>query len=375
MKRVVILQKYLAPYRIPIFNALARNPEVELSLLYYGKPEARRKWGVFPDRNFAEVQSRCISIKAGYERNLELPFSIFQDLNRLRPDVIICAPDSGGIAASLYAGKSGAKLSIWSEATPVTERKVSYLKGKLRRSLYQSARNFLVPGSLAESFLRHYRPEAEMHQAPNAIDEDSFRIDRDELARKFQAERLIITFSGSLIERKGVRLLLEAFLQLLREQPALREQCLLRIMGTGPLDLNDLRDSNVEFCGFCEKESYYDRFKESHIFVLPSLHDNNPLTVVEGLFSGNVMLLSDGVGNYPEAVRGNGIVIPAHSANELKRGLSGILTMSRAELLRMATLSLEIAPDFSVERSVNGFIAAIGAAHAGSDATVSRHVS
>ena len=146
-------------------------------------------------------------------------------------------------------------------------------------------------------------------------------------------------------------------------------------MGTGPLDLNDLRDCNVEFCGFCEKESYYDRFKESHIFVLPSLHDNNPLTVVEGLFSGNVMLLSDGVGNYPAADRDNGMVIPAHSANELKRGLSGILAMSRAELLRMATLSLEIAPDFSVERSVNGFLTAIGAAHAGSDATVSRHVS
>ena len=375
MKKVVILQKYLAPYRIPIFNALARRPEVELSLLYYGKPEARRKWGAFPDRDFAEVQSRCISIKAGYEKNLELPFSIFQDLNRLNPDVIICAPDSGGIAASLYARKSGARLSIWSEATPVTERKASYLKGKLRSSLYQNARNFLVPGSLAESFLRQYRPDAVMYQAPNAIDEDRFRIDRDELARKFQDKRLIITFSGSLIERKGVRLLLEAFRQLLQEQPALREQCLLRIMGTGPLDLNDLRNSNVEFCGFCEKESYYERFKESHIFVLPSLHDNNPLTVVEGLFSGNVMLLSDGVGNYPEAVRGNGMIIPAHSVNDLKRGLSDLLAMSRSELLRMATLSLEIAPDFSVERSVNGFIAAIDDAYACPAATASRQVS
>ena len=375
MKKVVILQKYLAPYRIPIFNALARRPEVELSLLYYGKPEARRKWGAFPDRDFAEVQSRCISIKAGYEKNLELPFSIFQDLNRLNPDVIICAPDSGGIAASLYARKSGARLSIWSEATPVTERKASYLKGKLRSSLYQNARNFLVPGSLAESFLRQYRPDAVMYQAPNAIDEVRFHIDQGELVRKFQSKRLIITFSGSLVERKGVRLLLEAFGQLLQEHPALLEQCLLRIMGTGPLDLNDLRNSNVEFCGFCEKESYYERFKESHIFVLPSLHDNNPLTVVEGLFSGNVMLLSDGVGNYPEAVRGNGMIIPAHSVNDLKRGLSDLLAMSRSELLRMATLSLEIAPDFSVERSVNGFIAAIDDAYACPAATASRQVS
>ncbi len=65
MKKVVILQKYLAPYRVPIFNALAGSPEMDLSLLYYGKPEARRIWSAFPDREFTEVQSRCISIKAG----------------------------------------------------------------------------------------------------------------------------------------------------------------------------------------------------------------------------------------------------------------------------------------------------------------------
>jgi hypothetical protein len=161
--RVVILQKYLAPYRVPIFNALARNAGIDLTLLYYGRPEARRKWGDFPDREFTEVQSRCISIKAGYEANLELPFSIFHDLGRLRPDVIICAPDSGGIAASLYAKRSGARFCIWSEATPVTERKTSYLKNNLRKTLYQGAANFIVPGILAERYLRQYLPEADMY--------------------------------------------------------------------------------------------------------------------------------------------------------------------------------------------------------------------
>ena len=360
--RVVILQKYLAPYRVPIFNALARSPEVDLSLLYYGKPEARRKWSTFANREFTEVQSRCISLKSGYEANRELPYSLFQDLIRLRPDVIICAPDSGGIAASLYAKMRGARVCIWSEATPVTELKVSPLKRKLRQTLYQNAVNFLVPGTLAETYIRQYCPEAIMYRAANAIDEEQFTITSDELAIKFHAERLILTFSGSLIERKGISLLLEAFRQLLQEQPVLKDRCLLRIMGTGPLDLSEFAGSNVELCGFCEKDSYYNKLKESHIFVLPSLHDNNPLTVVEGLFSGNVMLLTDAVGNYPEAVRGNGIVIPTHSIEELKRGLSSLLAMPRIELLRRAEISLEIAPEFSVARSVDGFRAAILAA-------------
>jgi glycosyltransferase involved in cell wall biosynthesis len=183
------------------------------------------------------------------------------------------------------------------------------------------------------------------------------------LSQKFLSERLVITFSGSLIERKGIRLLLEAFRQLLRERTALRERCLLRIMGTGPLDLSEFQDCNVEFRGFCEKDIYFNNFKNSHIFALPSLHDNNPLTAVEGLCAGNIMLLSDGVGNYPEAVRGNGLVVPAGSTAELKHGLAELLALPRNELLRMAAMSLEIAPEFSVARSVNGFLDSIRDAH------------
>ncbi len=244
----------------------------------------------------------------------------------------------------------------------MTERKITYIKGKLRRTLYKCAANFIVPGNLAETYLRQFLPEADMYRAANAIDEERFRIDMDELKQKFHAEQLVLTFSGSLVERKGIQLLLEAYRQLLNEQPGLREQCLLRIMGTGPLDLSEYQDNNVEFSGFCEKETYSNNFKKSHIFVLPSLHDNNPLTVVEGLFSGNVMLLSDGVGNHPEAVRGKGMVTHANSISEFKRGLSNILMLPRMELQRMAATSLEIAPEFSVARSVDGFRAAICAA-------------
>ena len=139
--------------------------------------------------------------------------------------MIICAPDIGGIAASLYAKISRARLCIWSEATPMTERKISYLKSKLRETLYRNALNFLVPGSLAESYLRQYRPEANIYWAPNAIDEERFCINRDELSQKFRAERLVITFSGSLVERKGIRLLLEVFRQLQKETPGLRDRC------------------------------------------------------------------------------------------------------------------------------------------------------
>ncbi|WP_158414163.1 glycosyltransferase family 4 protein [Geobacter pickeringii] len=359
MKKVVILQKYIAPYRIPLFNGIARHPDVELTLVYYGKPEARRRWSFFAGREFSEVQARCVSVNSGYERNMEFPHSLYADLVRLRPDFVICAPDMGGIATGIYSWKHETRYAIWSEAIPATEGRVSLWKKKLRQRLYRNAESFIVPGSLSETYIRAFCPTAQFHHAPNTVEEERFSLDREGVHAKFAGERLIVTFSGSLIERKGILLLLEAFIRVLREHPELRETCQLRVLGTGPLDISDFNDENIEVVGFCEQDAYAAHLRESHIFVLPSLHDNNPLTVVEGLFAGNVIVVTAGVGNHPEAVHGNGSVVSSGSADELAQALERLVTLPRAELLGMACNSLDIAHDFSVARSVDGFLAAI----------------
>jgi glycosyltransferase involved in cell wall biosynthesis len=362
MIRVVVLQKYLAPYRVPLFNRLARQRDIDLTVLYYGREEQRRRWTVFPDKAFREVQSRCIGVRAGYERNIELPLSLLSDLARRSPDCIICTPDIGGAAAYVHSRSRRSRLIIWSEAIPLTERRVNGARLFLRRLLYGRAAAFIVPGQLAADYIRTFQPGASISFAPNAIDEESFAVAPENVRDKFQRERLIITFSGSLIERKGVPLLLKAYRRLLEERPRMREKCLLRILGTGPLAAADAREHGIEFSGFCEGQRYRDYLRESHLLVLPSLHDNNPLTVVEGLFAGNVPLLADGVGNHPEAVKGNGLVVPAGSERELYGALSDLLLRSREDLTRMALRSLALARDFSLERSAAGFVEAIGSA-------------
>jgi len=125
------------------------------------------------------------------------------------------------------------------------------------------------------------------------------------------------------------------------------------------MDLTCYKRRNIEFAGFCEQQKYYEHIRSSHIFVLPSLSDNNPLTVVEALFAGNVILLADGVGNHPEAVRGNGAVVPSGSVEEMTRALERLLTTPRAELAHMAYNSLKIAREFSLKRAAAGFYKAI----------------
>jgi glycosyltransferase involved in cell wall biosynthesis len=359
VKKVVILQKYLAPYRVPVFNMLADHKEIDLTVIYYGRREERRKWKTFPDRKFNENQSRCLSIRNSYDRNLELPYALLGELQTLNPDVIICAPDFGGIAAYLHGMLFGSHYLIWSESTLLTEGKVSLFKNFIRKLIYKKAAAFLVPGKLSEDYVRLFRRDANIYYVNNSIQEELFKISNDELEHKFSEDKIILVFSGSIIPDKGIIELLESYKILLENNPEIRSNTYLKILGAGPLDIAKHCYFNVSEKGFCENPAYSEILKKSHIFVLPSYHDCNPLTVIEALFSGNILILSDKVGNFPEAVCGNGCVVPAKSVNELAYALERIVTLPRSELVRMSYASIDIARQFTVERSVDGFLAAI----------------
>ena len=49
-RRVVILSEIIAPYRIPVFNALAEREEAELHVIFLSESDASlRQWRVYKD--------------------------------------------------------------------------------------------------------------------------------------------------------------------------------------------------------------------------------------------------------------------------------------------------------------------------------------
>ena len=358
MKGVCILQKYLMPYRVPLFNAVAGHPEIDLTVMYYGTRGERRKSTLYPEKRFRELQSRVLCVKGTYEHNYDFPFFLYRDLKRLQPEVVICAPDVGGLAALLYAKRHGGRYIIWSEGTPLTEARRSPLKQPLRKLIYSHAWRFLVPGSLAGEYIRTFEPRAEVFFANNAIQqEEDFLISESEIETKFREEKLQITFSGSLIERKGVHLLLDAFQRAFNKN--FKDKTFLVLLGTGPDNLQIYKSENIVRAGFCEGKKYIEYLKSSHVFILPSLSDPNPLTVIEALFTGNVLVVSDAVGSHSEAVSGNGFVIPTGSAAAIYKILEHIAALPREVLVTMAKRSLALARNFTTERAAAGFLAAL----------------
>jgi glycosyltransferase involved in cell wall biosynthesis len=251
-------------------------------------------------------------------------------------------------------------MVVWSEAIATGEQDRDPARVLFRRLIASRADGFIVPGRLAHGYIRTFSPDGPVCLANNSVEEERIALGLKETVAKFMEEEKIATFSGSLIERKGVHLLLKAFKELFDEIPELRRRWKLRLLGAGPMDVSGFSDPNIVFEGFCEGEDYAALMRQSHVFVLPSLHDPNPLTVIEALFAGNVIIVSNRVGNYPEAVCGNGFVIGWNSVEDIKKALCTVFRLNNIELARMAARSLEQAKAFTTTRSAAGFFSAIG---------------
>jgi len=54
-RRLVIITELIAPYRIPVFNALAKRPELELHVIFLSRTDgSMRQWRVYENEiNFS----------------------------------------------------------------------------------------------------------------------------------------------------------------------------------------------------------------------------------------------------------------------------------------------------------------------------------
>ena len=361
--RVLLLQKYMAPYRQPLFSAMADSGRIDLTVLCYGTPERRRLFENADAGTFRQLQSASISVRAGYERNIEVPLGLPATIARSDADVIVCAPDWGGLAALRHCKRTGARPIVWSEATDVTEAEASVAKRQLRRWFYRNAAVFVVPGRLSRDYLRSMGARGPYVEVRNCIDEASFRQSEDAFMAKFATPgKRIITFSGSLVERKGVGLLLDAFATACALRPSAAASTVLRIVGTGPIALTSPRLPNVEFTGHLRGHDYYAKMQQSHVFVMPSLSDCNPLVVIEALNCGAALILSDGVGNHREALRGNGRLVPRGNVEALANALAWVMTRPASDVAAMARRSRDLATEFDTERAADRFIDAVAQA-------------
>ena len=167
---------------------------------------------------------------------------------------------------------------------------------------------------------------------PNPIDTSVFRKKNREQARRqlsLPADKRIILFVSQRVtdERKGVAYLVDALGMLVDSHPVLREQAAVAVLGGHAEDIcNRLPLAAYPLRYISDEEQIVDVYNAADVFVLPSLEDNLPNTIMEAMACG-VPCIGFDVGGIPEMIdhRVNGFVARFKDVESLASGIRWVL--------------------------------------------------
>ncbi len=258
-----------------------------------------------------------------------------------------------GAVASIVAARRGSMA--WLESNTHTPGRITGAIAWVKRRLLCRYAAVIVPGKQGELQLgllfgggRH----PPVIRLPNLIDEARFQQIPPAQATKLRGElglnadeRLAI-WNARLIPKKGV-------LEFLRQlEPSDVVGWKVLILGEGPLEaavaatLQQRRlTAHIELRRYVDYADMPALYHAADLMLLPSLEDPNPLSVVEALHAGLPLLVSNRIGNHPEAIeegKTGWTIDPARPAS-VREGIAAAMSCSRQALLAMGARCREVA--------------------------------
>ena len=167
-----------------------------------------------------------------------------------------------------------------------------------------------------------------LYSIPNPIDTGRFcPADRSEVRRRLglPEDRQLILFVAYKVTSplKGVDYLCDALQRLVAARPELRQQWQLVAVGRESGRLTDRVPVPVTAIDYVsEEEQIIDLYRAADVLAMPSLHDNLPNTIAEGMACG-LPCVGFNVGGLPQMIthRVNGYLATYRDADDFGRGL------------------------------------------------------
>jgi glycosyltransferase involved in cell wall biosynthesis len=204
-----------------------------------------------------------------------------------------------------------------------------------------------VPGEKGLAYLRRYAPARAVERAvllPNIVDESVFArsVGEEERARAVQllkfsempGDCLRLIWPARLIPDKGVVEFLCGI------DPNVLKGVQIRIIGDGPLRREVLRvihDRSLQrsvllLDGYVDFDLMPAIYQSCDALFLPSLHDPNPLCLIEAMHSSLPVLVSDRLGNRTEAVDNfvNGVAFDPTDFEDVARSINWLCSLPAA---------------------------------------------
>lgn len=368
MTAFALVHNIPSPYRLYLFRLLhehlrERGIDFHVHFMAYGHAD-RPHWRPraeelsFPHTFWRDI-GPTIRHKAWH-----LNPGMIAELSRSCTDYLLVGGPWDSLTGMLISLLARRRVAIaWLESNTSTPGRITGMIGTVKRTLLGRYDFVTVPGLEGKRQLVLLWGGTSINQQhvflPNLIDERKFspgwvpgnRLIREQKRREIGVDdqtRLAL-WPARLIPEKGII----EFLSILK--PSLLTGWRILLLGKGPLEAKI--QETIERCGLgsvVQVRSYvpYEEmptfYQASDLFLLPSMQDPNPLSVVEALHSGLPLLVSKRIGNLPEALEegSNGWSFDPSDSNDVIRVTSLAFNTSRKQLIAMGQNSVDRARAF-----------------------------
>jgi glycosyltransferase involved in cell wall biosynthesis len=343
--KLALLTEIPAPYRVPLFAALAER--VDLLVLFLAAADPRRPYYDAGDLPFAHRVLRGHELRHG-RRWIVANRGVIRELRRFRPDAVAVGGwNQPAFWQSLaYCRARRIPLLLWVESTARDARSEAPPLRLARRAMISGASGYFVPGGASAEYVRSFGVSDELiAHAPNAVDGAEFAAAAVDRAGRNECTFLYV---GRLDPEKGLDVLLRAF----GDVPGR-----LVLVGTGSEEarLHQHADGRVRFAGALPQEEVVAAYAAADVFVLPSRSEPWGMVLNEAAAAGLPLVATEDVGAARDLIEDgqSGFRVPAGDEAALARALRS-LAEDEPFRLRAGARSRELVAAFTPEAWADG---------------------
>jgi glycosyltransferase involved in cell wall biosynthesis len=378
--RIAVVFPLPIPYRDRLFELVAADPSIELTVFFCRRTRSGRNW-VPRSLSYPHVFLRNMGVDVEGKRNALAAYvnpSILGELRRGRFDVIV----TSGLAhptmqlAVLFAMGTGTPYVVWNESHHMRSRRLVRPFRSFKEALYRievgRAAAGLVTGTYAADYLQSFGlSEDRVYLVANTTDVSRMMVavDRCRGAEAVEERRRlglegkeVVLFVGRLVRVKGLQPLMDAFDSVRRQRP----HAALVLVGDGPM-----RQSietwagrgthpQVILTGFKQVENLPLHYALGDVFVLPSIYEPWGTVVNEAMAAGLPVVTTRVVGASGDLVEDgdNGFIVPDGDAGALAEAIIRLLG-SKELRKRMGDRSRDRIASWTHEASARSFVQAV----------------
>ena len=375
--RVALIHNIIAPYRVPLFDALSKHPSIDLTVFFCAKTHKMRKWDILDEGTYTHEVLPGVAFE--YKTlTYHVNPSIVWHLIRGRYDVVVIGGTTNFTmqAAFLISKLRGIKIVLWSERFKKPETLLGRILNPVNIFIAKNAQALIVPGKASRDYHANIPVQPEIiFVAPNIVDNGlfcktclQFRKDVKTLKESLNiyADKIIL-FVGRLdrAPNKGVAYLIKAF----RRLKELSKHVNVHLVIVGDGDLRDKLEQmlvpdlidDVHFTGWQFGKSLIRYYAAADVFVLPTLQDLCPLVLNEAMACSLPVVSTTAAGCARDMIVDgeNGFIVEPRNVDALYEAIRRIVQDDELRQT-MGKKSYEtVSTYFSIDRAVNGWLKAI----------------